>query len=192
LSDVQVARYGRFVDDPPPGDLERFFRMDAATRELASSKRRPQNRLGWAVQWGTVRMLGTFLTEDPAAVPDVVVEFVADQLDVFDTACFKAYADRPQTAYEHAWAIRERHGYRDFTEAEPELRAYVASRVWNSLDPRRTLFDRAARIKEGTIETLLAKSDLEVGLEWLLPGGTAENPAWRPAPYLGPCQPLGG
>ena len=28
-------------------------------------------------------------------------------------------------------------------EAEPELRAYVASWVWNSLDPRRTLFDRA-------------------------------------------------
>jgi hypothetical protein len=28
---------------------------------------------------GRVRMLGTFLTEDPGAVPDVVVEFVADQ-----------------------------------------------------------------------------------------------------------------
>jgi hypothetical protein len=69
LSDVQVARYGRFVD-PSPGDLERFFRMDAATREVALSKRRPQNRLGWAVQWGTVRMLGTFLTEGPTAVPD--------------------------------------------------------------------------------------------------------------------------
>jgi hypothetical protein len=46
LSDVQVTRYGRFVEDPSPGDLERFFRMDVATRELALSKRRPQNRLG--------------------------------------------------------------------------------------------------------------------------------------------------
>lgn len=82
LSAVQVTRYGRFVDDPSPADLERFFRMDAATCELASSKRRPHNRLGWAVQWGTVRMLGTFLTDDPVAVPDVVVEFVAHQLDM--------------------------------------------------------------------------------------------------------------
>ena len=117
--------------------------MDAATRALASSKRRPHNRLGWAVQWGTVRMLGTFLTEDPAAVPDVVVDFVADQLGIVDTASFKAYAARPQTAYEHAWAIRQRLGYRDFSDAEQDLRAYVASRVWNSLDPRRALFDRA-------------------------------------------------
>lgn len=75
--------------------------MDAATREVALSKRRPQNRLGWAVQWGTVRMLGTFLTEGPTAVPDVVGEFVADQLEMVHKACFKAYADRPQTAYEH-------------------------------------------------------------------------------------------
>jgi hypothetical protein len=26
---------------------------------LARAKRRPETRLGWAVQWGTVRMLGT-------------------------------------------------------------------------------------------------------------------------------------
>jgi len=167
LSAVQVSRYGRFVDDPSPADLERFFRMDAATRELASSKRRPHNRLGWAVQWGTVRMLGTFLTDDPVAVPDVVVEFVAHQLDIVDTACFKAYAARPQTAYEHAWAIRERYGYREFAEAELELRAYVASRVWNSLDPRRTLFDRAVvwLVKNGVLLpgiTVLARAVAEV------------------------------
>ena len=81
------------------------------------------------MQWGTVRMPGTFLTEDPVAVPDVVVTFVADQLDLVDTACLKAYAKRPQTAYEHAWAIRERLDYRDFAAAEPELRAYIGSRV---------------------------------------------------------------
>ncbi|WP_457469776.1 DUF4158 domain-containing protein [Streptomyces sp. TE4109] len=34
------------------------------------------------MQWGTVRMLGTFLTEDPTAVPASAVRFVAEQLGI--------------------------------------------------------------------------------------------------------------
>ncbi len=51
---------------------------------LARAKRRPATRLGWAVRWGTVRMPGTFLTEDPTAVPASVVRFVAEQLGTDD------------------------------------------------------------------------------------------------------------
>ncbi|WP_406514511.1 DUF4158 domain-containing protein [Streptomyces sp. NBC_00161] len=36
------------------------------------AKRAPANRLGWAVQWGCVRMLGVFPTEDLSVVPAVV------------------------------------------------------------------------------------------------------------------------
>ncbi|MFG1755473.1 DUF4158 domain-containing protein, partial [Streptosporangium sandarakinum] len=43
------------------------FRLDASALERAWLKRRPHNRLGWAVQWGTVRMLGTFLPEPSQA-----------------------------------------------------------------------------------------------------------------------------
>jgi hypothetical protein len=49
----------------------------------ALTKRRPHNRLGWSVQWGTVRMLGTFLPE-PSRVPPGVAAFVADQLEIDD------------------------------------------------------------------------------------------------------------
>lgn len=59
LSDEQVGRYGRFAAEPSAGELEAFFRLTAQARELATAKRRPETRLGWAVQWGTVRMLGT-------------------------------------------------------------------------------------------------------------------------------------
>ncbi|MFC4472410.1 DUF4158 domain-containing protein [Streptomyces xiangluensis] len=45
-----------------------------------SKGRRSHNRLGWAVQWGTVRMLGTFLST-PADVPPGVAAFVAEQLE---------------------------------------------------------------------------------------------------------------
>ena len=98
LSDQQVARFGRFAADPSPAELELFFRLDAGALRLLRRKRRDENRLGFAVQLGTVRMLGTFLGEDPAAVPAAVAEFVAEQLEIPDPACLRAYAERPKTA----------------------------------------------------------------------------------------------
>ena len=112
------------------------------TPQHVKSKRRSHNRLGWSVQWGTIRMLGTFLST-PAEVPDVVTRFMAEQLDIDDPSCLKLYPDRLPTQYEHAREIRELLRYRDFDEGELELRSYVASRVWNSVESRRALFDRA-------------------------------------------------
>ncbi|WP_353962692.1 DUF4158 domain-containing protein [Streptomyces sp. NBC_00249] len=48
----------KFAASPSPGELEQSFRLDAKALEAARSKRAPANRLGWAVQWGCVRMLG--------------------------------------------------------------------------------------------------------------------------------------
>ncbi|HEY9416874.1 MAG TPA: DUF4158 domain-containing protein [Pseudonocardia sp.] len=141
LSEEQTRRYRRFVDAPSPGELELFFRMDAKTLAHAKSTRRPHNRLGWSVQWGTIRMLGTVLST-PAEVPDVVAVFMAEQLDVDDPGCLKLYPDRLPTQHEHAREIRELLRYRDFEEAELELRSFVASRVWSSVESRRALFDR--------------------------------------------------
>ena len=145
LSDEQSRRYGAFVADPSPEELERFFFLDARALELARTKRRRHNRLGWAVQWGTVRMLGTFL-EDPLDVPRVVVDYAAEQLGVDDPSCVKEYAaERVQTKYEHAWEIRDLLGFRDFDDgAEAGVTAFIASRVAMTRDSRRELFDRAA------------------------------------------------
>ncbi|MEU8148781.1 DUF4158 domain-containing protein [Nonomuraea sp. NPDC048901] len=142
LSDEQVARYGRFPEEPSASELEQFFRLDRAALDALADKRRPATRLGWAVQRATVRMLGVFLTEDPLAVPSGAVAFVAEQLDL-DPACFADYGQRPKTAYEHAWQIRELLGYRDFGACEQEVRQYVAARVWASVEGPRALFDRA-------------------------------------------------
>ena len=142
LSVEQEARYGRFAAEPAPGELERFFRLDARALESARAKRRATTRLGWAVQWGTVRMLGTFLTEEPTSVPASVVAFVAGQLGE-DAEHFAGYGARQQTPYEHAWEIRDAYGYRDFAAGEDELREFLAARVWSSLEGPRALFDRA-------------------------------------------------
>ena len=143
LSEEQVARFGRFAADPSPVELERFFRLDAGALRLLQGKRRDENRLGFAVQLGTVRMLGTFLGEDPAAVPAGVAEFVAEQLGIPDPLCLRAYAERPMTAYEHQWEIRRERGYREFASGEADLRAFLAARVWALEEGPRALFDRA-------------------------------------------------
>lgn len=123
-------------------ELERFFRLDRAALERVAKRRRPATKLGWAVQWGTVRMLGVLLTEGPAAVPAGAVEFVAEQLGV-DPAGMAEYGRRPQTAYEHAWEIRELLGYREFGDADAEVRRLVAARVASTTEGPRALFDRA-------------------------------------------------
>jgi Domain of unknown function (DUF4158) len=62
---------------------------------------RDENRLGFAVQWGTVRMVGAFLGENPTAVPPAsVVAFASEQLGIADPSCLGAYAERSKTAYE--------------------------------------------------------------------------------------------
>jgi Domain of unknown function (DUF4158) len=140
----KVSRYGRFVADPTPEELEKFFFLDSKALARARDKRRLRNRLGWPIQWGTVRMLGTFLTDsDPVAVPQVVVDYVAEQLGIDDPSCVKLYPERLQTQYEHAWEIRDLLGYRDFADAEAEVTAFIASRVAKTRDSRRDLFDRA-------------------------------------------------
>ncbi|MEU2600215.1 DUF4158 domain-containing protein [Streptomyces hirsutus] len=127
LSAGQEARYGRSTTEPSPGELEQFFRLDTKALGLTRAKRRPPTRLGRAVRWGTVRMLGTFLTEDPTAVPASVVRFVAERLDIADEH-FAGYGTRSQTAHEHAREIRDEYGYRDFAAAEAELRKFPAAR----------------------------------------------------------------
>ena len=144
LSDDQVSRYGRFVADPTPEELEKFFFLNEAALAEVRGRRRAHNKLGWAVQWGTVRMLGTFLTDSgPVDVPEVVLRYAAEQLGIADWAQAKLYGDRPATPYDHAAAIRELLGYREFGAAEDEVTAFIASRARRTRDSRRELFDRS-------------------------------------------------
>lgn len=142
LTDEQAAAYGRFIGRPSRQQLERFFWLNDADCSRIGRRRRDATALGYAVQLGTVRFLGTFLT-DPLDVPWPVVVFVAGQLGIADPSCVKDYGSRPMTAHEHQWDIRREYGYQDFPERVGELRDFIEARAWLSNEGQRALFDRA-------------------------------------------------
>jgi hypothetical protein len=65
LSESQTREYGRFPGELTPDQLARYFHLDDVDRGFVTTHRGDHNRLGVAVQLGSLRMLGIFL-EDPS------------------------------------------------------------------------------------------------------------------------------
>jgi hypothetical protein len=158
LTDEQEQAYGRFTDEPPLADLERYFHLDDADRAFIAERRGDHNRLGLGVQLTTVRYLGTFL-DDPTAVPAPVVRTVAAQLGIADIACLARYRVS-ETRWDHTAAIRRRYVYREFADQPGHWRfvRWLYARAWTGAERPTALFDQA-------VARLIAQ-------KVLLPGGS--------------------
>ena len=120
LSEDQTNRFGRFTGEPTPEQLARFFHLDDADKQVVALRRGDHNRLGFAIQLGTVRFLGTFL-EAPQEAPLGVVANVAHQWSIGDPSCYAQYCIGEQR-WEHAAEIRKRYGYTEFAEWPVQFR----------------------------------------------------------------------
>jgi len=109
LTEEREESYGRYVAEPSPADLARFFHLDDADRAVLADRRGDHNRLGFGLQLCTLRYLGVFL-EDPTDVPPGVAAALAAQLGVADLACLDRYRVG-ETRWDHATEIRRRYGY---------------------------------------------------------------------------------
>ena len=122
--------------------LAEYFHA-AADEEAILERRMDHNRLGFAIQLGTVRFLGTFVA-DPAHVPRAVVEHVAAQLGIDDLSALERYWDS-QTRWDHQAEIRRRYRYQPFGQAPthlPFLRG-LFGRAWLADERPTVLCDRA-------------------------------------------------
>lgn len=166
LTPEQQRRYGRYTEDPSPLQLARYFHFDDRDQQLIGHRRTDHTRLGFAVQLGTLRFLGTFLP-DPLVVPQTVVTYVAHQLGIADPACVARY-DSQDTQRDHTAEIQRAYGYRAFPdprEVFPLVR-WLYTRAWLSAERPSVLFDLAtARLVERkvllpgvtTLERLVAR-----------------------------------
>jgi len=143
LTAEQERRYGRYAGEPSTDQLARHFHLDDADRELATAKRWDHMRLGFAVQLGTVRFLGTFL-DDPVDVPAGVSGDMARQLGIADPACLTLYREG-RVRWQHAREIRAGFGYREFTDPFVRFRLarWLYALCWTGTDRPSVLFDRA-------------------------------------------------
>lgn len=149
LTAEQRRRYGRYDGEPTPAQLDRYFHLDDADRALVAARRGDHNRLGLAAQLATVRFLGTFLA-DPAAVPPGAVTRLAAQIGVADVSCLARYR-LGETRWDHAEAIKQRYGYRDFGQPPEHLALvrWLYARAWTGAERPSVLFDLAtARLVE--------------------------------------------
>ena len=153
LSAEQQRRYGRYTDEPDQAQLDRYFHLDATDRDLVDVRRGEHNRLGFAVQLGTVRFLGTFLP-DPTDVPWSVAAHLAAQLGIAEPGVLKAYAARDGTNRLHAGQIQQAYGYRDFTDpqVQHDVVGWLQARARLATERPGVLFDLAtARLLEAKV-----------------------------------------
>ncbi len=142
LTDAEAAESGRFTGPPAQAELEKVFVLDDADRELIGRRRGPHMKLGFALQLTTVRYLGVFL-EDPLDVPGVVLDYLAEQLEIEDPSCVKRYTERRTTPFDHVTEIKDVCGLKNFETAEAELRDWIEARVWMTGDGPKAIFTDA-------------------------------------------------
>ncbi len=137
----KIGRWGRYAGDPTPGQLIRYFQLSPTDLEHARRRRSPLTQLGYGVQLGTVRFLGTFTAA--ASTPRTVIAEIARQLDVDESLWRDYVASRAREV--HQVDIRLEHGYHVFGQgtAHVAFLRWLWDRAWTGDDSASQLLDLA-------------------------------------------------
>jgi hypothetical protein len=113
----EVAAYSCFVGAPSRAQLERFFFLGDADSRLVAKRWGDRSRVGFALQLGTVRLLGTFGGRpDRCARRGLRLGRRAGRGR--HRSWPSCYLDRRTTRFEYVAEISTTYGYREFAVAE--------------------------------------------------------------------------
>ena len=143
LTEEQAAQYGRYAGDPSPAQLAQYFYLDDTDRQFLRPLRGDRQQMGWAVQLGTLRFLGTFV-ENWTTIPPAVIDYVAGQLAMAVPDGMARYGSS-RTRREHTLRLTTLYEYQPF-EAQPghwRVVRWLYQRAWLTAERPSVLFDRA-------------------------------------------------
>ncbi len=142
LTELDARRWGRFGGEPTIEQLDRFFHLDPDDLRRAQRHREAATVLGFAVQLGTLRFLGTFLArvED---TPRGVIACVARQLGLEPNAWTGYASSRGRRL--HTIEIRRLYGYAGFGDGPLhwQFLRWLVVRAWAADEPPSQLLDTA-------------------------------------------------
>ena len=137
----KVRQWGRYAGDPTPEQLTRYFHLSPTDLDHARRRRTAATQLGYGVQLGTVRFLGTFTAV--ADTPRSVIAEVAWQLGL-DASQWPDYVTS-RAREVHQADIRVEHGYHVFGQdtAHVAFLRWLWDRAWTADDWASHLLDLA-------------------------------------------------
>ncbi|MCC0179924.1 DUF4158 domain-containing protein, partial [Waterburya agarophytonicola K14] len=123
LSQAERERLQSFPDEITINEVITFFTLSDKDLTLVKKRSGEHNILGFALQLGTLRYL-SFIPDNFLQSPSVVIEYVAQQLEVSPTV-LKDYGERDQTKTSQLREIQDYLGFRKSNKADYRTLAKV-------------------------------------------------------------------
>lgn len=118
----------------------RYHSLTSDDLAAIAQSRMPETRLGYALQLCCLRYPGRYLRRGEF-LPGIMLDHIAEQVGA-DAEAISLFARRGATRYEQLAAIKQRHGFRDFTRPTRAELAAWAEREAVGLTDGRVLLDR--------------------------------------------------
>jgi TnpA family transposase len=170
LSQVERERLQSFPDEITQYEIITFFTLSDKDLALVKKRSGDHNLLGFALQLGTLRYL-SFIPDNFPKLPSVVIEYVAQQLEVSPTV-LADYGERSQTRTSQLQEIQDYLGFRKSNTTD-----YQQLETW--LLERAMEHDRPLVLFQLLIKKLEIAKIIRPGLTILeRMVATARNEAW--------------
>lgn len=116
LTEEQRLEFTQIPQNINEWEIAKYYTFTDIDMDIINRHRRDNNRLGFAVQLCCLRNPGWPLgiVEE---IPDMVLNHIAEQLHV-NSKEFEQYAQRENTRLEHLQELRDKFGYRSFSDAD--------------------------------------------------------------------------